>query len=293
MKVVKPKNYEAFEADVVPAPVDDIGLATSPTDVDINKPDTEQEQPKQPITQSSSYTYFQGRPVRYSQVITSKFTINAGSSWDYPIIEDRKGILHHFVVAVNDEDMRVTVTYKDFDNNEFKLNYRTMKELSLIGRGITHGESQAAGGDDQSFDKSGFVHQTLPYLSRYKNTASGSDAEYDSYKGTDDDRWIALAFYPTNPLEFNSFKLDIENTRTDGQARFVHEVEAFIMYPLDDYPSIGTRVIGDPNNIATSIIGQNPQVQNIEGSLRSPIILTTNDSRRTVVDEGEADMLIG
>jgi len=295
VKVLKRDEiFASYDSEIIPAPIEDVGSIPGEVSVSTEENDKVESTPK--VTQTSEYTYYHGRLVRFSQQKTSRFTINADSFWDYPIVEDRKGILVYFIVSVNDEDMKVTAKLKDFQNNFFELNNRTMKELSYLGRGLTYGEAHAISSSGTSLDKSGFPHTTLPYLSRFKDTPTGGETEYEHYVGTPEDKWITLAYYPVDPLEFNRFELDIKNTRADGAARYVHEVEVFIIYPLDNYPETSTKVLEAPNEgPLAAIIGSDPQVQKIVSSATNPIIIGTsgNTANKAIIEDGEADMVMG
>lgn len=291
MKILK-NNYRAFESEILPAPVEDLELNPELKSVEIETPE---QKPK--ITESSRYTYFRGKLCRYSQIKTSKFTINAQDFWDYPLSYDKRGLLHHFQISVNDEDMKVIVKLFDFQNNEFELNYKTMKELSMIGRGLTSGEANANAPSESSLDKSGQVHPTMPYLARYKNGLTGTETVYENYVGTFDDRWITLAYYPIEPLEFNRLEIDIQNTRTDGAPRYVHEVELALIFPLDSVPDTTVPVIGSatPSDEGKEVIGQDPLVQKISTTVTGDDVLTITPQKenpKVIVAEDDGTMIV-
>ena len=291
VKILK-NNYRAFEADILPAPVEDLELNPELKSVEVEEPE---QKPK--IIESSRYTYYQGKPCRYSHIRTSKFTINAQSSWDYPLVYDKRGLIHHLQVSVNDEDMKVIIKISDFQNNDYELNYKTMKELSEIGRGLTSGEGNANAPNETPLDKSGQIHNTMPYLARYKNGITGTETEYENYVGTFDDRHITLAYNPTEPLEFNRLEIDVENTRIDGQARYVHEVELLLIFPLDTLPDTTIPVIesASPSDKGKEIIGSDPLIQKISTTVVGDDVLVINSKKdpKTIEAENEGAMVIG
>ena len=166
---------------------------------------------------------YQGRKAKRVNIETNKINIAAHSSYDYPIDSAESGVLIAFTVAVNDPSIAVECIMYGDDNSEDIINNRTMREVAMLGRGLTLGEAEALDPDSTSLDKGGRPHAARPYLARYKNTFTGTETNYDLLKGTENDKWIVLEYAPTLPQQYSRIYFNIRNDRETGD-RLIHHL---------------------------------------------------------------------
>jgi hypothetical protein len=185
------------------------------------------------VNEDPAITYFKGVPVKYISFTSESIPVDANSIYDGIEVYRFKGILRDFTVTTNDENFEVFVQIKDHENGRIVINDKSMKKISLIGRGISHGETQPDV-TGSSRDVVGVRHPIKPYLMRYKNQPSGGLTNYDDYKGTDDDLYITLDYAPTDPYEFTELVFRIVNTNVQGGGRIIHYLELGILKVLTD-----------------------------------------------------------
>jgi hypothetical protein len=189
--------------------------------------------PEIKVNQNPAITYFKGQPVRYVSFSTEAISINANSIYTGVQVIRFKGILRDFTCTVNDENIAVFVQIKDHENGRIVINDKTMKKISLIGRGISHGETR----EDvtgTSRDVVGVGHPIKPYLMRYKNQPTGTETDPLVYAGTDDDLYITLDYAPDEPYEFTELVFNVINTNSQGIARLIHFLEIGVLQIISD-----------------------------------------------------------
>jgi hypothetical protein len=185
------------------------------------------------VNQNPAITYFKGQPVRYVSFSTEAISINANSIYTGVQVIRFKGILRDFSCTVNDENIEVFVQIKDHENGRIVINDKTMKKISLIGRGISHGETQPDV-TGTSRDVVGVRHPIKPYLMRYKNQPTGTETDQSIYAGTDDDLYITLDYAPDEPYEFTELVFNVINTNSQGISRLIHFLEIGVLQIISD-----------------------------------------------------------
>lgn len=171
--------------------------------------------------------YHEGRLVRYTRYFAINMEVAQNQSMtgyqDY--YED--GRLVAFSISCNDHDMIPIVFIENSAGSKDIINDLSYKEAVVLGRGMTFGEATSQVRTPQGFtsrDISGQRSTVFPYVSRYKDTFSGTNTEYEQIKGTIDDKYYVMEYQPDLWVPYKRLYIDVYNGSTSG-TRLIHRME--------------------------------------------------------------------
>lgn len=226
------------DTDVLPSDESDI---FNKNEVDLQRllsipPTTIEESFKNLTKDDLSYDQYGNAVLYYQRINTDLKDIDNQTIHNSTVIRENRGsgYISSFFVRCNSPDIRVVCKYLDERNNTITISNKTMREWAILGMGITSGET-LPDGTGTSKDQTGSVNPYFPYISRYKNTYTGIETDYEtSIRGTDNDNQIVLMYTPEHPRMFKSVLFYIENTSTTGNA-IIFEYEVNINFIIPNY----------------------------------------------------------
>lgn len=165
---------------------------------------------------------YQGRRAKRVNFTTNKITLSPNTSFYNPINFEEYGELISFTVAVNDPGMKVVCFIYDQDGSPEEINNRTMREVAILGRGMTLAEAEELLPTNIARDINGMRHPVRPWLSRYKHTFSDPMSLYDEVKGTEDDKWIVLEYTPEIRETYSRIYFTVQNPL--NEPRIIHHM---------------------------------------------------------------------
>jgi hypothetical protein len=165
---------------------------------------------------------YQGRKAKRVNFTTNKITLSANSSFYNPINFEEYGELISFTVAVNDPGMKVICFIYDQDGAAEEINNRTMREVAVLGRGMTIAEAEEVLPIGVARDINGMRHPVRPWISRYKHTFSNPLSTYEEVKGTDNDKWIVLEYTPEIRETYSRIYFTLQNPLPES--RIIHHM---------------------------------------------------------------------
>jgi hypothetical protein len=158
-----------------------------------------------------------GRKARKIVISADNLPIGANADFPYAFDEVENGELRYFIVAVNDENMQLDCILYDDDYNPDAISDRTMREWTILGCGLTLSEAEAINPSNQSYDISGQISTTTPYISRYKVTYTGNPQDPTTVFGTEADKFIVLKYEPHIREEYSRIQFNIHNSSNSTQ----------------------------------------------------------------------------
>lgn len=161
-----------------------------------------------------------GRKARKIVISADNLPIAANADFPYAFDEVENGELRYFIVAVNDENMQLDCILYDDDYNPDAISDRTMRDWTILGCGLTLSEAEAINPSNQSYDISGQISTTTPYIARYKVTYTGNPQNPTSIFGTEADKFIVLKYEPHIREEYSRIQFNIHNN--SNQTQLVH-----------------------------------------------------------------------
>lgn len=215
------------------------------------------------VTRAYSLPFvYEGNNVITDTFISQSLSINPLQGMDTPQYFPEPGYLISFMVACNDPLFALKVFIRGIDNTGYSVADFSMQKMAALGLGMTQGEAEEIIYTDEgqsSRDVSGQPSTERPYLQRYKHLPTGTETDYDKYKGTLDDKWIVAAYNPKLYPKFNSLYFDIYNGNQSG-ARLVHYMEIKRLIIIQDNAS------KDKPQLSHNILSVDPQtvVDNIQ-----------------------------
>ena len=213
-------------------------------------------------------------------VITDVFTVqnlslDSLTGLSAPEYYSEPGYLVSFRLEGNDPNMGVKVFVKGMGENSYTLADYSFEQMALHGLGMTHGEATETfftSEGETSRDISGQPSTEYPYLIRYKHLPTGTETNYEVYKGSKDDRWFVAAFTPKLYPKFNTLFFDVYNGNPTG-ARMIHYLEVKRLIIMDNR-------VSQPNvpDYSKSVLSLNPN------DLIQNLIKTGNVDPQTLLD---------
>lgn len=188
----------------------------------VNAPQTQTDQFDQIIV-------YKGRLAKRVNNTAEKIKLAATSEYPQPIESKVGGELVGFTVATNNPEMKVTCFIYDGEGDVDTIVDSTIKEVTYLGYGMTHGEAIETDGMGLSVDKTGSPHPIKPYVLRYKSTRSSLALTYAEAEGLPEDEWYVLDYAPVIKEAYSRLFFNITNKFTEQ--RMIH----FLTFRRIDY----------------------------------------------------------
>lgn len=177
--------------------------------------------------------YYEGNKVITESILIQNLQVDSLKGMTAPQYFSEPGYLCSFLLAVNDPLMSIEVFVRGQDESGYSLANYSIRKMAMLGMGMTLGEAEELIYTDEgqtSRDISGHTSAEHPYIARYKHLPTGTETDYEKYKGTEDDAWCVISFEPKDYVQFNTLFFDIYNANSTG-ARLIHylEIRRFII----------------------------------------------------------------
>lgn len=228
------------------------------------------------IAQSQMVTsVFEGHVVITDVFEAQNLSIDALAGMDAPQYYAEPGYLVSFRLAVNDPLMALKVQAKGYGENSYTIADYSMRKMAILGLGMTLGEAEEVIFTDEgetSRDLSGAPSTEYPYLVRYKHLPTGTETDYELYKGTDNDVWIVAQYTPKVYPKFSSLFFDIFNGNPTGP-RLIHNLQIKRYIIMDtkkmlEKPDLTKSVLGiDTNKLLTDLLKEDKIVPDVDTPL--------------------------
>lgn len=170
---------------------------------------------------------YDGHTVIRDYILIQNLSIDSLQGMQSPQYLPEPGYLISFHFATNDPQMSLKVYAKGHGETGFSIADYSMQKMAMLGLGMTQGEAEEivyTTEGQTSRDISGKPSDENPYLVRYKHLPTGTETDYNVYKGTSDDAWIVASYAPKIPPKFTTLFFDVFNGNSTG-ARLVHYLE--------------------------------------------------------------------
>ena len=225
-----------------------------------------------PLVQSAQSLpfFYEGHNVITDIFRAQGLSLDALTGLTAPQYYAEPGYLISFRLAANDENMGVKAFVKGMGDNSYTLADYTFRQMASLGLGMTLGEAEETYFTEEgetSRDLSGRTSDEYPFLVRYKHLPTGTEPDYEMYKGTLDDKYMVMEYTPRQPPKFNTLFFDVYNGNSSG-TRLIHEL------------TIKRYIIMD-NKISTS---------NTPDFSKSILNIKTDDLIQNMLATGKADV---
>lgn len=257
-------SYPEYGTDYYDNPITNRDYSKTTGDFDLNKfiadlndtiTDSNPLQQPSIISQSKSPPFlYEGENVITETFVMQSLSINPLQGMDTPQYFSEAGYLISFLVACNDPLFALKVYIKGVDNTGYAVADYSMQKMAVLGLGMTQGEAEEVIFTEEgqsSRDISGTPSTERPYLQRYKHLPTGTETDYEKYKGTFDDVWIVAAYNPKLYPKFTSLYFDVYNGNPQG-SRMIHYLEIKRLIISPDISS------SSPPDLTKTIMSVNP-----------------------------------
>ena len=154
---------------------------------------------------------YKGRKAKRINVTTERVSLAPHTQLGSTIDFNETGELLAFTIDVNDPGMILYCIIYDEDGSPEPINDRSMHGTVVLGRGMSVLEAYETRPDHTSVDRSGTRHPYRPYMSRFKSTFTTLDLDYDTIKGTDDDKHMVMEYAPDFRELYNRIYFTVQN----------------------------------------------------------------------------------
>ncbi len=211
--------------------------------------------------QSLPYIY-EGHSVITDVFEVQNLAVDSMVGLQAPQYYSEPGYLVSFILAVNDPLMALKVFVKGLGENGYNLADYSMRKMAMLGLGMTLGEAEEpiyTVEGQTSRDLSGQPSLEYPYLMRWKDLPTGTETDYEVYKGTESDAWIVAGYTPKIYPKFNSMYFDVYNSNPEG-TRLIHylQIKRFIIMDVKSIlnkPDYSKSVLSlNPSEIVNNLI---------------------------------------
>lgn len=196
---------------------------------------------------------YEGHTVIVESIVIQNLSVAALQGMETPQYFSEPGYLLSFLVAANDPLIALKIFAKGQGETGYSVADYSFRKMAMLGLGMTLGEAEELVYTEEgqtSRDLSGIPSTEHPYIKRYKHLPSGTETDYEVYKGTEDDCWMVAAYNPKLPAQFNTLFFDIYNGNATGP-RLIHylEIKRLIIVAdkiQDDVPPYSHSILSLP-----------------------------------------------